>query len=129
MSRYGIYPVGCDIRNALVTWVTISPDDGSGAANPTAVIDDPSQLIETLGGDGSGAMTILMKDTWKSIVGVANFASAADAAAVPPGWTAHVHSVALPSGVRVNVLDADCDTAVAGTVTNSLVTIMFFLGA
>ena len=51
MSRYGIYPVGCDIRNALVTWVTISPDDGSGAANPTAVIDDPSQLIETLGGE------------------------------------------------------------------------------
>ena len=127
MSRYGIYPVGCDIRNALVTWVTISPDDGSGAANPTAVIDDPSQLIETLGGSGAGDMTILMKDNWKSIVGVANYSSDADPGI---GYTASVHSVALPSGVRVQILDETCTLAGVGSFTpTDTVTIMFFLGA
>ena len=127
MSRFGIYPVGCDIRNALVTWVTISPDDGSGAANPTVVVDDPSQLIESLGGNGDGALTILMKDNWKSIVGIANYSSSA---APGIGYTASVHSVALPSGVRVQILDETCTLAVAGSFApTDTVTIMFFLGA
>ena len=127
MSRFGIYPVGCDIRNALVTWVTISPDDGSGAANPTAVIDDPSQLIETLGGNGNGALTITMKDNWKSIVGVANYSAPADPAA---GYTASVHSVALPNVAEVQILDESCTVGGIGVFTpTDTVTIMFFLGA
>jgi hypothetical protein len=110
-----------------VTWVTIGPDDGSGGLVPTQILDDPSQLIETLDGDGSGDMTITMKDNWKSIVGVANFSSAAQGGI---GYTASVHSVALPNVAEVQILDESCTVGAMGVFTpTDTVTIMFFLGA
>ncbi len=104
MSRFGIYPVGCDIRNAVVASVIFTDDDLSGDPDPAAVLDDPSQLVKSITTAGMGEFSIVFNDKWKSIIVMCNYGG--DGAAGAGIYGVHAYAINPSAGtMRLEMYD------------------------
>lgn len=104
MSRFGIYPIGCDIRNAVVASVIFTADDLSGDPDPAAVLDDPSQLVKSITTAAMGEFTIVLNDKWKSIIVMCNYGG--DGAGVTGIYGVHAYAINPSAGtMRLEMYD------------------------